>query len=209
MQCEATVGCVSGRAGVGLEVAKLNQIEKKYGVLLGQYQTGDKRRARFAITLTELARQYEATLNASHASWGKKRADLLAIYAKAQRIVTELENVIPTETAVGFVAELRGLQLAPAKPGRIDVSARLTGHADRLEQALGSFGASQVVLSPFPAPPGIAAGWERLDKTWPLAVLAYLLECAVIYIWFIVYREYRALQDWFASKPAAQPDDGR
>ena len=38
--CEGTSGCVSGRPGLGQEVAKLDQIAKKYSTLFGQYRSG-------------------------------------------------------------------------------------------------------------------------------------------------------------------------
>ncbi len=209
VSCEITSGCVSGRAGVGSEVAKLQQIVGKYKLLLDQYRAGDRKRVRLASKLNRLAQSYERTLNSSHENWGEKRAALLSIYLKAQRVVIEIENAIPTVAAKGFVSQLRALETSSAKPGRVDVAVRLASNADQLEEALGGVQQVSIALDPFPQPPGIAAGWQKLELTWPLAVLAYLLEVAVLYLWFSIYREYMALRDWLKRRDALRIDRDR
>ena len=205
--CERLSGCVSGRPGVGREVTKLNQIAGKYGALFKQFKVADRNRTRYADRLTALSREFERTLNHAHKNWGDKRAALVAIYAKAQRLAGEIEAVMPIAATRGFVSELRSLQVAPARPGRTDVEAELTRHADRLEEVLAKLSSASVALPPFPNPPGIAAGWDKLELTWPLAVFAYLLECAVLYLWFSVYREYVAYQDWLRLNSTRNRDD--
>ena len=207
IRCEIEAGCVSGKRGTGPEVAKLQQIVGKFDGILRQFQVADRNRARLASTLNGLARQYEKTLNASGTSWGEKRSELLAVYSRAQRVAIEIENVIPTSAAKALVGDLRNLSVAPAKPGRIDLAEKLRAHANGLENALGDGSKRSVALPPFPPPPGIAAGWQRFDLTWPLAIFAYLLEFVVLFVWFIVYRQYLAIQDWLNLEGPHPHDD--
>lgn len=189
--CESGGGCVSGRRGRGPMVARLEALAERFRDVERIYAKAEKRRAELISKLEDLTGKYEAQLSEGGAV-GSNRAKLVAIYSQAQSLVTEIANVVPTAAAQGLVSELRATPTPPAKPGRIDVGARLRGHADRLEEALAGVAGANVALPPFPVPSGLTVGWQRLDLTAPLAVLLFGLEAILIILWCLLVRDFIA-----------------
>lgn len=186
--CEQQFGCWSGRRGRGPQVAQLEALAQKFDHVERLFSQADRKRAKLVEKLEEVASRYEAQLASGGVS-GKNRAALLKLYGEAQTLMTELVNLMPTSAVQGLIGELRGLNVPPARTGRIDVGSRLRSHAVKLEEVLGAFEAATVALPPFPEPSGIAAGWNRLDLTWPLAMLLFGLELILILLWVILVRD--------------------
>ena len=189
--CEATAGCVSGRRGRGPTVARLEGLAGRFKSIERIYDRAEKRRSELVAKLETLTGKYEAQLSEGGVAGGN-RAKLVAIYSQAQSLVTEIANVVPTAAAQGLVSELRAMPAPAAKPGRIDVGARLRGHADRLEEALQATSSVKVALPPFPSPSGLTVGWQRLDLTAPLAVLLFGLEAILVVLWSLLVRDFIA-----------------
>ena len=190
-QQELRRGLVSGRAGPGPMVDRLNALARRFAEVERAYQTAERPRAALVGKLETLVAKYEEQLSKGGAT-GSNRAKLVAIYAQAQTLVTEIANVVPTTAARALVGELRSTAAPAAIPGGIDVGERLRGHADRLEQALEQVPAAKVALPPFPAPAGLMVGWQRLDLTAPLAVLLFGLEAILVILWLLQVVDFRA-----------------
>ena len=189
--CERNKGCVSGRRGSGTVVASLENIAAKIRGVSRRFKTSDRRRSDLAKQLDALVSKYEEQLSTGGVS-GESRAALLGIYTQAQSLTTELSGVVPTVAAAALVSEMRGLSVPAARRGRIDVGARLRKHAEQLETVLGTTKSERIALPPFPAPSGLAVGWERLDITWPLALVLFGLELILIVLWLLMVRDFRA-----------------
>lgn len=189
--CEKRVGCASGQSGPGPLAATLDALADKLDANGRLYANGERKRKALAAELEGLASQYEARLS-SHGVSAANRAALLKIYDRAQAIATELGNVVPTAAARALAGDLKRIQVGPARPGLIDVAARLRSHATEIEKALQDVPTNQIVLPPFAPPSGIARGWERLSDTWPLAVFLFGVEGLVIMLWVLQVRDLRA-----------------
>ena len=205
-ECEAQSGCVSGRPGRGPQVAALEALAQKFGNVEKLYAQADRKRAALSKKMETLASKYEAQLASGGVS-GKNRAALVKIHSEAQSLSTELVTLMPTTAVQGLVGDLRRMKVAPPKRGRIDLGARLRGHADQLEEALDGLETASVKLPPFPSPSGIAAGWDRLDLTWPLAVLLFGLELILILLWVLLVRDI-AVRLKAMRRPRDFDDDG-
>lgn len=207
--CESSTGCVSGKRGRGAMVEQLETLASRFQDIERTYGRAEKGRNELVQKLERLTSAYEAQLNQGGAS-GANRAKLLEIYNQAQNLMTDLANVVPTAATQGLVSELRSTPTPPARPGRIDVGARLRGHADRLEQALANVSAVKVALPPFPSPSGLTVGWERLDLTAPLAVVLLGLEAIVIVLWSLLVRDFiaRRRSSKKSDGPPNDPHDG-
>jgi len=199
--CERRTGCATGRAGNGSVVASLENIATKIRGVSRQFKTSDRRRADLAKQLDALVSKYEEQLSTGGVS-GESRAALLGIYTQAQSLTTELSGVVPTVTAAALVPEMRGLSVPAARRGRIDVGARLRKHAEQLEAVLGTTKSERITLPPFPAPSGLTVGWERLDITWPLALVLFGLELILIVLWLLMVRDFRARRKAAAQQAA-------
>ncbi|MEO1141829.1 MAG: hypothetical protein AAFW66_05740, partial [Pseudomonadota bacterium] len=152
------------------------------------------KRIELAKELQTVNREYEAILTEAGAS-KKARPDLVALYSKAQRIVSELQTVVPTAMVRDVVAELRSLPVPQARRGGVDLRTRVKGHADSIEEALKRVERTTTVLPPFPPPAGLGDGWKNIDRYWIYAVLAYGFELAVLFAWILTVLEMRSYYD--------------
>ncbi|MBU2580259.1 MAG: hypothetical protein KJ622_00880 [Alphaproteobacteria bacterium] len=189
--CEENSGCVSGRRGRGSEVAALEALSAKFASVEKLYGQADRKQADLAAKLQKLASSYEEQLTRGGVG-GQSRSKLLAIYDQAQGLATELANVVPTSAANGLANEMRRLAVGTPAGGRIDVGARLRAHADQIEDAIAGIMVTSVTLPPFPPPSGMASGWERIEETWPLALLLFGLEGVLIVLWAMLVFDIRA-----------------
>lgn len=203
--CDATIGCVSGQSGLGNTVATLKSLASRFKSVETAYAQAEKARSKNASKFDQLAFKYEAVLNEG-GGLGANRAKLLAMYNEAQSLVTELANAFPTQAATALVSELRSIETPQALPGRIDVGARLRGHADRLEEALEKVSSISVALPPYPAPAGLIGGWQRLDLIAPLAVVLVALEGVLIALWWLLVIDFKARRT-SARNGNEPPDD--
>ena len=189
--CEARVGCVSGRSGQGRMVARLDSLSGRFKIVEAAYSKAESTRKKSVKEFEDLIAKYEAVLNES-GGIGPHRAKLVEIYSKAESLVTQLANSVPTSTTKALISELRSTETPQPLPGRINVGARLLGHAERLEEALDDIAPITVALPPFPPPSGLTVGWERLDLTAPLAVVLFGLEAILILLWCLLVRDFMA-----------------
>lgn len=186
--CEISGGCVSGRKGRGTTASQLRALSEKFAAIERQYVAADRKRSELSAKLEGLVGEYEATLGRYGGST-EGRARLLAIYAKAQSLATEIGNVMPTAAVEGLIGDLRRMQSGGRNKGPVDLVARVRSHADQLEGALGNIKSGGANLPPFPERPGIASGWERLDLTWPLAILLFGIEGVLLVLWLVLVRD--------------------
>ncbi|MEO1650352.1 MAG: hypothetical protein AAFR60_05140 [Pseudomonadota bacterium] len=68
----------------------------------------------------------------------------------------------------------------------------MRAQADQIEQAAQAIRTGQTDLPPFPNPGGITSGWERIEDTWPYAVLIFALEGVLIVLWGLLVLDLRA-----------------
>ncbi len=190
-ECEARSGCVSGRAGRGRLVGALEEIASKGAAVRRQYIAAERKADAIVKDLQKVAADYERQLSDGGVT-GANRAELLAIYGRGQALVTKLKGVMPTQAALGLANELRRVQVGSGRRARIDVAARMRAQADQIEQAVQAIRTGQTDLPPFPNPGGITSGWERIEDTWPYAVLIFALEGVLIVLWGLLVLDLRA-----------------
>ena len=200
--CETRRGCISGRTGVGRQVAELRSIAARLRNSERGFSKSQRSRTTLASRLAKLAADYEEQLGESGAT-PKNRAALLKIYSQARAVLNDLAGQTNAATVTALVSDLRGFRSSNGV-GRINLSARLGDHADRIEAALPASETAELALPAFPGPIGVAAGWQHLDKAWPYAVLLFGLELIVIVLWFILVRRFIALREYLAKVEAAE-----
>ncbi|MEL7543913.1 MAG: hypothetical protein AAGJ70_09075, partial [Pseudomonadota bacterium] len=209
VSCEIRGGCISGRSGVGRQVSELRSIASRLRAFERTFEGSKRKRSSYAARLAKLAADYEEQLGVGGAS-PKNRAALLKIYSQARAVLTDLEGETNGAAIGALVSELRGFRSRNGV-GRINLSARLRQHADRIEEALPTLGRSEIELPSFPGPVGITAAWGHLDKVWPYALLLFGLESIVIVLWIMLVRRLVAWREHLAqleSVEAAQSSHG-
>lgn len=205
--CEIAVGCVSGRRGRGKTVGELRSISRSIDGVEKLYERAKRDGANLGNRIERLAAKYEEQLSRGGGT-GRNRAALLAIYSEAQSLVTQVGSTAPTAAARGLVGQLRNMIFTPHKGGRIDVGARVRAFSDELDTALSSVARDEIDWPPFPEPSGIAVGYQRMDLSWPLALLIFGLEFILIVLWAVMVRDFIIHRNAVRSARQAPSTDG-